>query len=483
MDFIAVILFIILYHIRPHEWIGAAAALRPAMVTMLMALYGTFTRENGFSLALLLKTPHDWLMLAYFGWIVVTAPSPVETFKSSYSLFLYYYVIVLALSSVERIRKFLACWAIMVVVVACLAVASEFGFDPMHGQDMTQGMMKGRLILNVSIFQNPNALGHSMVPAFGMLYFLYFWKRFFAVKLSMLPMVAMLAWCLFLTVSKGAFLSAFATALAGYSFRRPLIVKVLIGVVSITVGWAALKSLPRMQELDRPSAEGGIQGRVWVFRWGLHTFFNTSNGVGWEHFAEGFARHSGFPKAPHSSYVAVGAELGKPGLCLFIAIIYACFATLVRAKTEDDEVERIRRVLFVMVVAYVVSSWMVGWSSRASFFVMIAVVGAYQRQLLGLNEKLPSVEAPARVRRRVKPASEPVVETNAPSMPPAVPIRRRHRRQLPPAATAPVDKAQTPAPKPEPGIKWNSFSWKDYVMVGICTYAVVRIWSYAISTM
>lgn len=482
MDFFSVILFVVLYHLRPHEWIGAVAFLRPAMIAMLLGLFGTITREKGFSLGLLFKTPHDWLMAAYLFWMVGTSPDPKGTWLATYSLFLYYFVIVLALSNVERMRKFVSWWAIMLLVVAAFAVGSEFGFDPMHSEDITHGKMKGRLILNLSIFDNPNALGHSLVPLFGIFYFLYIWKRFFAVKITALPPILLGGWCLYLTLSKGAYLSAFGTALVGYSFRKPVGVKILLVIVSATIGWAALKTLPRMQELDRPSAEGGIQGRVWVFRWGLHTLHNTWKGVGWGQFAQAFSRSSGFQKAPHSTYVAVGAELGWPGLTIFLGIIYCCFKTLTLAVTDDDEEERIRRALFVLIFSFCVSSWMVGWANRASFFMMVAAIAAFHRHMLGLNgtrAELPQPVEETQTRGEIQPELAPRYEP--------VMAGWQMAPQYSPVATLDYAGEVIPAPNPTSTsvvkMKWNSFNWVDGVMIFIVYHVVVRIWTYAVSTM
>ncbi|MCD6049691.1 MAG: O-Antigen ligase [Verrucomicrobia bacterium] len=472
MDFLSVILFIILYHLRPHEWIGAVASVRPAMITMLMAIYGTVTREKGFSLSLFLKTPHDWLMLFYLGWIVSTAPSPFQTWKVCYSLFLYYFIITLALSSIERMRVFMRWWAIMLVFVAIMAVASEYGFDPMYSYDITHGAMKGRLVLNTSIFYNPNALGHSVIPAIAMMYFLFWWKRFFTFKVMFVPLAAICGYCTFLTQSKGAFLSAFATWVTSYMFRRPLVVQLMVAVIAYTAGTAALKTLPRMTELESPRAEGGIQGRIWVFTWGLETFKRTTTGVGWGGFESGFARVSGFPKAPHSSYVAIGAELGWPGLTLFVAIIYCGFKTLFLARTKNDEEERVRRILFVLLVSYTVSSWMVGWSTRANFFIMLAVTAAFHRHLLGMNDALSQVGEADGNRHDIKrmETAQMVVRPNQTGV--------EERQTMDPASDAAKNEATDP-----PGITWNKLGWKDLVAIGVLTYAVVRIWSYAVYRM
>jgi len=477
MDFFAIKLFVILYHIRPHEWIGPVRSLRPALLSMLIGIWGTANRKNGFSLSLLWKTPHDWLMWAYLVWIVLSSPSPWSTFQTSYSLFVYYFVIVLGLSSLERMKSYMRWWVFMLVVVASFALASKFGFDPTYSSDITEGKMKGRMVFNVSIFDNPNALGHSLVPALGIAYLLYFWNRFFTVRALLIPIWGILGWCLFETQSKGAFLSAFATVLAAVSFRRPIFVKLTIFFVAATIGWGAVKSLPRMSELEKPTAEGGIQGRLWVFTWGYETYQRTFTGVGWRNFDEGFARSSGFRKAPHSTFVAVGAELGKPGLFILVGILYACFRTLMTARTRDDEEERMRRVFFVLLLSFAVSSWMVDWSYRASFFMIVAAVAAFHRHLMNLNH-LPATAADAK-------SKLPAVDNSPQKILPGEAFKKlpgkTSEKGVP--AVAFEKQADQVAVVPEPGIVWSSLGWKDWLMIFIATKLTVVFWGYILKNM
>lgn len=480
MDFFAVILFVVLYHLRPHEWIGAVATLRPAMLSMLVGLYGTVTRSKGFSVSLLFKTPHDFLMLAYLLWIVGSSPdSAYSTWKACYSLFLYYFVIVLALSSLERIRVFMRWWAFMLVVVASLALASLAGFDPMHSQELTQGVMKGRLVLNTSIFDNPNALGHSLVPALGMLYFLFFWGRFFTFRFMVFPLWGLLGWCLYETESKGSFLSAFATILAAVTFRRPIFVKIVIFVAAATVGWAVVQSLPRMSELEKPRAEGGIQGRLMVFTWGRETYQRRFQGVGWGHFAEGFNEAHHFFKAPHSSYVAIGGELGKPGLFLFVALLYCGYKTLVLAKTRDDEEERVRRMLFTLLLSFTVSSWMVGWESRANFFMMMAAIAAFHRYLLRLEEE-PAVD---KVKAKQPAGVQPGQPAGLSAPATAVAIQNTSEQVLPATGQNEAPAAGAAAANLEPGITWQRIGLLDILLMLAANYGVYRFWGYILNNM
>ena len=170
MDFVSVILFLVIYYIRPHEWIHPLAILQPVKLVMAFALVAMFTRRGGVTLRDMFRTPHDWMMLFYFLWIVGSSGSVFETVKNSYSLYIFYLVAVQAFTSTERIQRFLNWWAIMILIVAGMAVMSEYGFDLTGSYDITHNIMKDRLVLNTSIFDNPNALGHSITPVVMMLY-------------------------------------------------------------------------------------------------------------------------------------------------------------------------------------------------------------------------------------------------------------------------------------------------------------------------
>ncbi|MDW8308671.1 MAG: O-antigen ligase family protein, partial [Verrucomicrobiales bacterium] len=347
MDFVAIIIFLILYYIRPQEWIGFVTELKPVKWSIVFALITMVFRERGFHPRDLVRTPHDWLMLAYFAWIVLSNPAIVDTFNNNYNLFVFYIVTVQALSSIRRLQAFLGWWTLMILVVAALAVAAPLGFDLVGSNDLTEWRMKGRLVFNTSIFNNPNALGHSIYPVVFFLYFLLFWKRPVFLKIAAAAIVLLPLWCVYLTVSKGAFIGIFVTTIAALTFGRPKVVQILVLVGALTFGWTVLWSMPRMSELQKSSTDQAIQGRIAAFKYGLETLKTDFNGIGIHQFVAGVERAYGFKKAAHSSYVQVGGELGWPGLILFVSLLYACARTLFNAKTTDVTEERVRRALFV----------------------------------------------------------------------------------------------------------------------------------------
>lgn len=380
MDFIAVILLLAVYYIRPQEWVGAFAALRPAMATLAFAIITMFIRERGFSFKSLFRTPHDWLIFAFFGWIILTAESSMDAWSRTKVLLISYLVIVQAVNNFRRLNLLLMWWMAFLTFIGLMAILSEYGIDPLGSNYLTHEVNKGRLSLNLSLFENPNALGHSVVPLLLMLYFYFFWKRPIFIKEIGLFLMTIPAYCLYLTQSKGAFLSGFISTIVGFTFGRPKIVQVIILAMALTVGWAGLQLLPRMEQIKTMHSDEGIIVRLQAWKVGFNAMRALyPKGSGIDSFSSVFQRIYGYPKAPHSSYVQVGTELGYGGLLLFIGIIYCCFRTLLKVRTEDEGEERVRRVLLVMLISYTVSSWMIGWGLNLAFYVIAGTVAAFQR--------------------------------------------------------------------------------------------------------
>jgi len=484
MDFGAITLFLMFYYVRPQEWIPMVSSLRLVAFSMVFALVATLMRERGFTPRDLLRTPHDWLMLLYFLWIVGSSGSARETLGKVYAFALYYVVTVQALSpNIERIQKFLNWWTVMILMVAALAVGSEYGFDLMGSYDITHGSMKDRLVLNTSIFNNPNALGHSVVAVVVMLYFILWWKRPVFLKIASIPLLALPLYCIYLTQSKGSYLSAFAAIVTALAFNRPKVVQILILIGAMTVGWAGLHLLPRMNELDKSTRnDQAIQGRVAAFRFGLDVMRRETTGLGYGAFEPQFFKVHKYTKAPHSSYVQVGAELGKTGFTLFLGIMYCCLRTLITCKTSNTAQERVRRILFVLLTCYIVSSWMVGFAFRATFFLMAAAVGAFHRQLAGIVSEQRPV-------RELEPDTELVPALRfgplqpAFATPAAAPIAASLISVGTPTEIKITTTAGDPPETPQIGIRWMRIGWVDIVLILIMSSVAERFWAYINHTM
>ena len=142
MDLLWVILFQVMYYIRPQEWFSFFASIRFASIVMIGAIFSLFFRGRGVQPGQILRTPHDWMILLFFAWVVFASPTPYDTFKEIYSLPITYFVVVLTLSTIPRMKRFLGWWTFLIVAIAALALASEYGFDPLGSHDLTHGRMK-----------------------------------------------------------------------------------------------------------------------------------------------------------------------------------------------------------------------------------------------------------------------------------------------------------------------------------------------------
>ena len=503
-----------------------------------MAIWAMVKKQN---YKRLLKTPLDWLMLTYFIWTLICGFDPRHTFSGIQSVVLFYFVGVCALDTIPRLKKFLNWWCFFIFVIAALAVLSLYGFDPLGTQDIVQGTMKGRLMLNLSVFDNPNALAHSVVPAIPLFYYMVYWRQI--ITKAWILLLAVPLYCIYLTQSKGAFLCGFATILATLTFGRSKIWQVVIVIVSMTFGYAALYALPRMNELQNSKTDPAIQGRIAAFTYGLQLMRTNWFGIGLGNFETSFQHHGPlekkvvvriiparvvpagnghtheideqrkrisfwihYSKATHCAYNQNGAELGYVGLFLFVGILYCCIRTLVLMKCEDDDEERIRRALFALVVAYAVSSWMVDFCYRPTFFMFVAAVSAFHRHLLRKQSPGPEpLEAAASL------PSRPWLRDLQPLRMPGIPL---------PGLAAPATAAGTlfatpqigapsPALQPAPvgggrsqpralarrkhdsslgSVLRDKFIWDrlgllDFLITLCLTFAAIRYWEHLIKTM
>ena len=498
MDLTAVILFLVMYYIRPQEWSGVFAHIHFVQLVMIMALASLLFRERSLKLGDLLKTPHDWMMLFFFGWVVLSSGTPWSMFWEVLPLAVFYIVIVQTLTTVPRMKVFVGWWTFLIVAIAALAIASEYGFDPLNGYDVTHGKMKGRLILNLWIFNNPNALGHNVVPCIPMLYFFAIWKRPLVMKEVGVALMIIPLWCIYLTMSKGAFLVGALIIVATLIYGRPKAAQLGILIVAVALGGTLLYKLPRMNELEKSKTDQAIQGRVAAFTHGLHLLENSIAGCGHGNWMNDFYRAHRYHKACHSSYVQIGGELGLPGFALFFAILYCNLRTLITAKTDNPDDERIRRTLSVLVFSYMASSWMVDFGFRPTFFMFSAAIAAFHRHLYGMipaaseKEKANEIE-PWRARLIPQPA---LAGALAAAGAPAVAVMTLERAPIAPVvaghplakfANGPIVRVPDTSTEPEqrmPRInRWTRLGLVDVIIISSMTFAAIKFWAMMIKRM
>lgn len=387
MEYRLALFFLFLYYIRPQDWMAGWAGfniIKPLMLAWVAALYSSRSRSP---LPGLLRTPHDWCILAYYGYVVWTAPDTRAALMGFLPLAVFYALTVQSLVSWERIAGYLRMWNLMLLGVAALAVGSLYGIDLTGAQDMTT-KNAGRLAIGTWLHNNPNSLAHTVIAAIPLSYLAWFWKGGAAGRFLAFPAAAALAFlCAYHASSKGAYLVAGGLVVLIFVIGRPLGVKLLALAAAGTVGLSALSFLPRMSGMANLSSNEGVQGRLMAWEVAKTVFDTSPTGVGWKQFVPWVSwEGETFVKATHSSYVQIGADLGMYGLFLYIAGLWLALRGLAFTAPRFTGSDRIRefsrRSALILLIAYAVSNWMINREYHTEYFLMIAVASALHRLCL-----------------------------------------------------------------------------------------------------
>jgi O-antigen ligase len=197
------------------------------------------------------------------------------------------------------------------------------------------------------------------------------------------------------TGSRGGFIALLAVATfvllryTAVALRWRLAATALVALVVLGTAseqyWTQMGTILSDADYNRTDESGRMQ----IWRRGIgYMFSNPIFGVGPGNFqaAEGmlspFANRQQFGfgvrwNAAHNSYIQMGAELGVPGLCLFVAIITSAFAGL-RRLTRDDpaldgEAVALTHALTAALIGFVVGSYFLSLPYAEMFYTLLAL--------------------------------------------------------------------------------------------------------------
>ena len=102
MDLVTVILFLILYYLRPQEWESALANIHWVQMCMIAGMTTLLFRQKSVCVRDPFQTPHDWVVFAFWLWIILSSPDRWGSFKDNANLFIFYIVIVQVLYTSSR---------------------------------------------------------------------------------------------------------------------------------------------------------------------------------------------------------------------------------------------------------------------------------------------------------------------------------------------------------------------------------------------
>jgi O-antigen ligase len=399
MDLFFAIFFQALYFIRPQDWIPGMAGARLVALNTLALLGATAMRADGFKVKDLVRTPIEVGMIIYLGYVIYASKEPWDTAKELRTYYLFFILTILALPTIDRVQRYLVSWMWVLFGLCGIAILTAAGVDITRAQELITAM-QGRLCINTWMHNNPNALGHTLVVLISLVYFWHIWKRPFTRKLGGICLLLPVLYAIYATQSKGSYIVGLITFLTAILFGRSKMFKIVAIGLAVGLGGTALSQLPRMQNLSR--REQGVQGRLMAWEMARIAMLTNPKGVGWDKFVAVFYWEGEYvQKATHSSYIQIGAALGKPGLLLYMGMLWCGLRGILFAPVRTEQERRVQGMLYAIYVPFCLSNWMIDRAYHTEFFTLLAAVSAFHR-VVGL--RLPTMLAGEQLGKAPKPA-------------------------------------------------------------------------------
>lgn len=382
---------------RLHQLFPALQALRPAIVTGLAAI-GLYvidrrqSRQPG-----LLWVPTTRYLLALLAWMALSLPGSIWPgnafdllFDNFIKTFLMYLVLVGSVRGDRDVERLAFAYFLSAAVYAFVVLTR---FDVGDGDAWRLGRL---------YYYDANDFAAFAVSA--MPFGLYFARTGRAVltKVGAAAALALLIVAFVRSGSRGGFVALLV--MGGYvvvrytaiALRwRLAAVAIVVSVLAATASdeyWRQMGTILSDTDYNQTAESGRLQ----IWRRGVgYMLQHPVLGVGANNFgvAEGtlspMASRQQFGagvrwNAAHNSFVQVGAELGVPGLILFIAIITTAFAALARPRrptsVETGLAERpaeLRQTLTASLLGFVVAAFFLSLAYSEMLYTLVALAIAF----------------------------------------------------------------------------------------------------------
>jgi len=274
----------------------------------------------------------DWAVTGVVIAAALSVPSFTDMGDSSKSFFAFFeffkiflvYFFTLQIANTKS--KLEAILWLFVLSNVYLAVTTTYNYYTGHYR-VSMGIARARGIADDGLFAHPNSVANNAVLGMPFVFYFFHHYRSLAVKLSLLAIMALSAWTVVITGSRGGMMALFAFVLItgwrskyrGLSLAASLIA--IIGVVAIMPGQyqERLLSLTNIFGTDTTGAAESAHGRIDGIVSGLKLFsLRPLTGVGIGSFGRSRYLVEGVGTEAHSLIGQVFGELGIFGVAAFI---------------------------------------------------------------------------------------------------------------------------------------------------------------------
>ncbi len=367
--------YLITLYIRPQDWIGNPIYGFPVtdfiiIPALLFGLISKLIKKRE------IKVPQNYIMLVFVGLTFLTNMVNGHPDAASAQLliffkrFLIYLAILLNLDTPKKIRQFLFFSAILMVVLSFQGVSQRMtgtGWamqrihsrtGPMDAYEITE-YASGWRSFWIGLWDGPNVLSLAYLGAFPFCLYNIFKKehKIFS-RLIYLALFILLYIGIYLTDSRGGFLTLILICglFALFRYGKKVGIILLILVLPVILIFAPA----RMSELT--TEESSAHQRTWLWEQGLNIAReNPMFGVGKGQFPEVV----GSKIISHSNYVENLAEMGFPGLIIYLALVYLAVKgclIVYRKLSKDDrthELLDLSRIVLLMLAGNIFATFFV----------------------------------------------------------------------------------------------------------------------------
>lgn len=426
-------LYLILLFLRPHEYIPSLTNLRLPLVVACLCVASHVLESLHRARRLVQLSPASKSLLWLSLWMLLALPfafwkgGAFETITNQWLKLLVLFVLLSSgLTSLGQLRRLLWVCTASVMLVSLLAIAEYSPADPSETATRLSAQVGG-------LYSGANYFSLTIVTLLPFATFLFlsdpgWWARWLAGGAA-----GVLAAANILTQSRAGTLGFLlilvvwgVQATRGELRRATSLVVLLLGLfVFVTQApgsyWRRISTLvedPPPEELATSAylraAVDSEQERSELLKKGvLLTLENPVFGVGAGNFDDASARrwNTGTGRdwlASHNTYLQISAELGLPGLALYLLVLGRLFASIrhvrrfvLASPSPDRSALLLAEVLGTMLLVYVFMSLFASVAYDPYFFLVAGLIEALRHQVLPPPQVAPLhlVRTPARAGR------------------------------------------------------------------------------------
>jgi len=401
---------------RIHQLFPVLDVVKPATLTGLVAIVQYFRDHSEARRARDVLVPATKCLLGFLLWMAISLPGalvPGTSFDLLFSNFiktvLMYFIVAGSVRTVRDVERLATVYLIGATVYAAVVISR---FDLGGGDAWRLGHL---------YYYDANDLATFAVTGmpFG-LFLLHAGRRSLTRAFGAAALIV-LTLAFVRTGSRGGFIALLAVAsyvvvrYSAIAFRWRLLATALVAAVVVGTAseqyWKQMGTIMSDADYNRTDESGRM--KIWARGVG-YMLSNPLLGVGPGNFpaAEGllspFAarQEAGIGvrwNAAHNSYVQVGAELGIPGLALFIGILVGAFGALRAANrhgsddTQPDGCQRaLTRALMASLIGFVVGAYFLSLAYSEMLYTLVAMAVGLQKVTAAQSARaeLPGVTMP-----------------------------------------------------------------------------------------